>query len=34
VAVLSAVIFKEKLTPKKVLGIGLIIAGIVIFNLA
>ena len=34
VAVLSAIIFKEKLTPKKVLGIGLIIAGIVIFNIA
>ena len=33
VAVLSAIIFKEKLTPKKVLGIGLIIAGIVIFNI-
>ncbi len=34
VAVLSALFFKEKLTKKKVAGIVLIIAGILIFNLA
>ena len=34
VALLSAFFFKEKLTRKKVLGIILIIAGIIIFNLA
>ncbi len=34
VAVLGAIFFKEKLTKKKLAGIGLIIAGIILFNLA
>ena len=34
VAVLSALFFKEKLTKKKVAGIALIIAGIIVFNFA
>ncbi|MDO5701859.1 MAG: EamA family transporter [Lachnospiraceae bacterium] len=34
VAVLSDIFFGEKLTKRKIIGIGLILAGIVLFNIA